>query len=383
MTGEEFAYPYGPSLIPTGPDQGEGMWRWRRLLPLDGSATYPLQVGGTPLVAPPRLREELGLQGLLLKDETRTPTGSNKDRATALCLADALRRAAPAVAAASSGNVAVSLAAGAAATGIPAYLFVSKQAVSPQKVSLMRSFGSTVFLVNGTYETAYRLCELACERFGWYSRNTGANPLALQGKKTVAFEVWAQLGQTMPDLAYLPVGDGVTLAAFAHGCEELVRCGVADRVPRLIGVQASGAAPLARAFAAGRDSWAPVEARTIADGIAVGDPFFGKQALEAVRRTGGEFVCVDDHQLLAAVALLARSAGLLAEPAGAAALAGLIAHCSAGRSPTGIVVAPVTGTALKDQRWLPSESGRAIGVAPELSAISVHLSAGESLMADS
>jgi threonine synthase len=369
----DFTYPYSPDLIPSGPDQGEGMWRWRRLLPLDGSATYPLPVGGTPLIAPPRLRQELGLPGLVLKDETRTPTGSNKDRATALCLTDALRRAAPAIAAASSGNVAVSLAAGAAATGIAAYLFVSKQAVSPHKVGLMRSFGATVFLVDGTYETAYRLCEAACERFGWYSRNTGANPLALQGKKTVAFEVWEKLGRTMPESAYLPVGDGVTLAAFAHGCEELVRCGVAARVPRLIGVQASGAAPLADAFAEGRSGWAPVEARTVADGIAVGDPFFGKQALEAVRRTGGEFVCVSDGQLREAVALLARSAGLLAEPAGAAALAGLIAHRSAGRSPAGIVLAPVTGTGLKDQRWLPNESGRAIEVPAELSAISAHL----------
>ena len=362
-------YPYAPDLIPTGADRGEGMWRWRRLLPLDGWGLYPLQIGATPLVASARLRRETGIPGLVVKDETRTPTGSNKDRATALCLVDAIQRGASGIAAASSGNVAVSLACGAAATGIPGYLFVSARTVSPSKVDLMRAFGATVFLVDGPYETAYRLSEAACERFGWYSRNTGENPLALQGKKTVAFEVWEQLGRVLPEIAYLPVGDGVTLAAYAHGCEELVRCGVAERVPKIVGVQSSGAAPLAAAFEEGRSEWTPVEANTFADGIAVGDPFYGRQALEAVRRTGGEFVCVDDDQIREAIALLARTTGLLAEPAGAAALAGAIAHRSREAATADSVLVLVSGTGLKDQRWLPSGSGRALEVAPSLEGL--------------
>jgi threonine synthase len=369
VTDASLTFAYGPRLIPTEAEPRRDIWRWRLLLPLDGSATYPLQVGGTPLLESSRLREATGLPTLVLKDETRTPTGSNKDRATALCAVDAARQGAQAIAAASSGNVAVSLSAGAAAMGLAAYVFVSKHSVSPQKVNLMRSFDATVFLVDGTYETAYRLSEAACARFGWYSRNTGDNPLALQGKKTVAFEVWEQLGQTMPELAYLPVGDGVTLAAFVLGCEELVRCGVADRLPRVIGVQASGAAPLAQAFAAGRADFTPVAAETIADGIAVGDPFYGRQALEAVRRTGGEFVCVDDDQLRDAIALLARTTGLLAEPAGAASLAGALAHRATASQAQGPVLTVATGTGLKDQRWLPVTSGRAIEVAPSLEAI--------------
>ena len=369
-SGHTFEYAYSPELIPDGPERGDGIWRWRRLLPLDGSDGYPLEVGGTPLLRPTRLQDELGLSGLVLKDESRTPTGSNKDRATALCLVDAARRGASGIAAASSGNVAVSLACGAAATGIAGYLFVSARSVSPSKVDLMRAFGATVLLVDGPYEVAYRLSEAACERFGWYSRNTGSNPLAVEGKKTVAFEVWEQLGRGMPDVAYLPVGDGVTLAAYARGCEELVRCGVADRVPRIVGVQASGAAPLARAFAAGCRTWTPVaDAATIADGIAVGDPFYGGPALEAVRRTGGDFVCVDDDLLREAVATLARTTGLLAEPAGAAALAGVMADGTAGRAPGGTVLALVTASGLKDQRWLPRGSGRAIEVPPKLDAV--------------
>jgi threonine synthase len=345
------------------------MWRWRRLLPLDGWGRYPLQIGGTPLVASRRLRQELGLPGLVLKDETRTPTGSNKDRATALCLIDAERLGATAVACASSGNVACSLAAGAAAMGVPAFIFVSARTVAPAKVAFMRSFGATIFLVDAPYEQAYRLCDNACERFGWHNRNTATNPLALQAKKTVAFEVWEQLGRTMPDVVYLPVGDGVTLAAFVHGCEELIRCGVADRLPRVVGVQASGAAPLVRAFQIGSPTWEATSTQTFADGIDVGDPCFGRQALDAVTKSGGSWLAVTDDDLRAAMETLAMSSGILAEPAGAAALAGVVAHRERLAASEQSIVALISGTGLKDQRWLPSEGGRAVAIEPSLDAV--------------
>ena len=375
MAFEPQTYAYSPDLIPTSTQSGEGIWRWRRLLPLDGSGLYPLQVGGTPLVASPGLRRHLGAPGLFLKDETRTPTGSNKDRATALCLVDAARRGATSIACASSGNVACSLALGAAAMGLRAFIFVSAHSVSPAKVAFMRSFGATVFLVDGPYERAYRLCDEACARFGWYNRNTASNPLALQAKKTVAFEVWEQLGRRMPDVVYLPVGDGVTLAAFVHGCEELIRCGVADRLPRVIGVQASGAAPLVEAFAAGRSAWTAVQTHTFADGIDVGDPYFGQQALDAVARTGGSWLAVTDDDLRAAIATLARTGGVLAEPAGAAALAGVIADRAKLGAADQTVVALVSGTGLKDQRWLPSDGGREVRIDPSLDAVAGALSA--------
>ena len=152
MADADYTYDSSPALVPAADERGEGMWRWRRLLPLDGADVFPLPVGGTPLVAPPRLRAALDLPGLVLKDETRSFSGSNKDRATALCLADAVRRGAPAVVAASSGNLAVSCAAGAAAVGIPAHLFVSTHTVSPHKVALMRAYGATVWRVDGPYE---------------------------------------------------------------------------------------------------------------------------------------------------------------------------------------------------------------------------------------
>lgn len=353
-----FSYEYG-SFSLDDPQSGTGMWRWRALLPLDGSDAYPLSVGGTPLVKPRRLGAALGIPDLLLKDETLGPSGSNKDRATALCLVDALRQGSQVVSCASTGNVAGSLAVGASAVGVEACIFMSAASAAFDKMRFTRAFGATVILVEGTYEDAYQLSHEACEYFGWYERNTASNPLCVQAKKTVAFEVWEQLGQRLPDVVVIPVGDGVTIAAFELGCQELVRCGVTDRIPRLVGVQATGAAPLASAFHEERDEWEATTADTIADGIAVGSPFFGNEALAAVRRTDGEFVTVTDQDMQDAIDLLASSAGILAEPAGSAAVAGAGAWARRHGRVNETVVALVTGTGLKDQRWLP-DTGRTL-----------------------
>jgi len=232
----------------------------------------------------------------------------------------------------------------------------------------MRSFGANVFLVEGSYEAAYELCELACRRFGWYSRNTATNPLALQGKKTVAFEVWEQLGRRFPDVAFIPVGDGVTLAGFVHGCDELRRCGAAQRLPRIIAVQAAGAAPLALAWQRS-SKWTPVQADTVADGLAVGSPFYGDEALAAVRLANGEFEVVSDRQILDAVTLLAGRAGILAEPAGAAAFAAVVERSRRERLDGNSIVALVTGTGLKDPRWFPATAGKVRRVAPDIEAV--------------
>ncbi len=363
-----YNFGYGPDLLRQPSTELEGMWRWASMLPVDGSATYPLRVGGTPLVAPSRLSKDLGLPLLFLKDETRGPSGSNKDRGTALCLTEAMSQGAAAAACASSGNVAASLATGAAAVGMSAYVFVPSGTVSPQKVEYMRSFGAQVFLVDGPYEAAYGLSEQACRRFGWYSRNTAANPLALQGKKTVAFEVWEQLGRRLPDVAFIPVGDGVTLVGFVLGCRELLRCGVAGRLPRVIGVQARGAAPLAEAFAAGVE-WKPTRAETVADGIGIGSPFYGDEALEAVRSTGGDFDIVSDSQILDAVRQLATGAGILVEPAGAAAFAGLAQRSKQKSLADLTIVTLLTGTGLKDHRWFPAQAGNVRRIAPSIEAV--------------
>jgi threonine synthase len=317
----ELAYAYSPELLPPPTPSNDGMWRYRHLIPLeDGPIHYPLTIGGTPLVASPGLRGLTDLPHLWLKDETRSPTGSNKDRATALVLEHALRQGAGIVTAASTGNVAVSLAIGAAAAGLKAVIFVPVE-VREGKLALMLATGATVFKVEEGYAGACRLSRQAARAFGWCDRNTGVNPLTLEAKKTVAFEIWEQLGREVPDVVIVQVGDGTTLSAMAKGFRELLACGATDHMPRLIGVQAEGCQPLKCAHEQ-RDLDASVVG-TIADGIAVDDPINGVTALRDVRETGGTFVAVSDTSILAAIRTLASVGGILAEPAGAAGFAGL------------------------------------------------------------
>jgi threonine synthase len=342
-------YDYGPSRLPPEPPASLTMWRYRELLPVpDGPVRYPVPIGGTPLLPAPALRRRLGAPRLWIKDETRNPTASNKDRATALVIEDGLRRGVGTITTASTGNAAVATAFGAAAAGMRAVIFVST-ACQPDKLALMTQAGAWVFQVPEGYAAAVDLSRAAARAFGWLDRNTGANPYTIEAKKTVAFEVWEQLGRRVPELMVVPVGDGPTLVALDKGFDELVSCGLADRRPRLIGVQAERCQPLARAWVgepAGPAELDPVA--TVADGIAVVRPAIGDAVLAAVRRDGGGMVAVSDDRLLGAVAALARWAGVGAEPAGAAALAGLEQATEGGladRSET--VVLLVTGREVK------------------------------------
>jgi threonine synthase len=348
----ELHYAYASAALPPPADGPFDMWRYTRLLPIDRDAvTYPLAVGGTPLVAAPALRAGTRMPGLWLKDETRGPTGSNKDRATALVLQHAMHERIETVSCASTGNVAVSLAVGAAVAGKRAVVFVPA-GVDRGKLSVMLAAGAMAIVVTDGYAGAFRLSREAAKTFGWYDRNTGVNPLTFEAKKTVAFEIWEQLGRHVPDAVVSPVGDGVTLSALAKGFRELVACGVAARVPRLIGVQAEGCQPIAHAWETGTPP-EPADAATLADGIAVGWPVNAAMALRDVRESDGGFVAVPDDTIVAAVGTLATKAGILAEPAGAAAAAGLsraVARGLARRDETVVVL--VTGSALKTPRFL-------------------------------
>jgi len=348
----ELEYVYSPDAMPERADPRRGLWRYRGLLPLDpGAVRYPLPVGDTPLLALPALRLAAGIPNLWLKDETRSPTGSNKDRATALVLQHALNLGIETVSCASTGNVAVSLAVGAAAAGKRAVVFVPA-GVAEAKLGLMLAAGAVVLRVRGGYREAFRLSEWAAAAFGWCNRNTGVNPFAAEAKKTVAFEIWEQLGRAVPDVLVVPVGDGVTLSAMAKGFRELVACGGAPRMPRLVGVQAEGCQPVKRAWET-RLPVRPARASTIADGIAVEAPVCAAAAVRDVRQTGGGFVAVSDAEITEAVHTLATRGGVLAEPAGAAAFAGLRPALIAGlvRASDQVVVL-VTGSGLKAPRYL-------------------------------
>jgi threonine synthase len=360
---------YAPELLPPpGNPAGYGMWRYRSLLPLDdGPIVYPLPVGGTPLVAPPLLRELLDLPHLWLKDETRGPSASNKDRATALVLQQAMSCGTRRVTCASTGNVAVSLAVGAAAAGKQAINFVSSS-VADSKLQLMLQAGAIVIKVRQGYEAAFRLSRLAAREFGWIDRNTGVNPVTVEAKKTVALEIWEQLQREVPDVVVVPVGDGPTLNGMAKGFRELLACGVTDHVPRLIGVQAEGCQPIKRAWECGGPVQA-VEPATIADGIAVGVPISGDLAVRDVVHSHGAFVSVSDAQMLDAMRLLATRAGVMAEPAAAAAVGGALVAVGAGLvGRNERIVVLITGSSLKTPHLLRAH-GRVVEIDEDLAAV--------------
>ena len=300
-------------------------WRYKALLPLaPESKTPPLRVGWTPLYDSPRIAGQLGLRRVWIKDDGANPTGSLKDRASALVLSRALELGLGTVATASTGNAAAALAGlGASLPEVDIVIFVPA-AAPPAKIAQLLVYGATVLLVDGSYDEAFDLCMQTCAAQGWYSRNTGVNPFTTEGKKTVALEIAEQLGWRAPDVVAVSVGDGSIISGLYKGFSDLLELGWIETMPRLLGVQAEGSAALAKAFAQGI---APADMRrqrasTIADSIASELPRDRAKALRAVRCSGGGFVTVSDAAIGAAIPEFAQLSGVFAEPAAAAAYAG-------------------------------------------------------------
>jgi threonine synthase len=327
------------------------MWRYRPLLPVTPTADLPpLRVGGTPLYAAPRLATPLGLKRLWVKDEGVQPTGSLKDRASAMAVVKARERGSAVITTASTGNAAAALAGVAASVGQATTILVP--ATAPQaKVAQLLAYGATVVLVDGTYDDAFELSMRAAERFGWYVRNTGVNPYMSEGKKTAAYEIAEQLAWHVPDVVVVGVGDGCIIGGLHKGFRDLLALGWIDRVPRLIGAQAEGSDYLTQAWERNEDvvTKPAIPASTVADSICAGLPRDRIKAMRAVRESGGAFVRVSDADILAAIPTLAQGVGVFAEPAAAAAFAGLQAAVAQGlvrREDATVVVS--TGTGLKD-----------------------------------
>ncbi len=273
------------------------MWRYRSLMPLaEDAAVPPLLVGNTPLYEAPRLAADLGLAQVWVKDDGRNPTGSLKDRASALIVARAMSEGIEVVTTASTGNAAAALAGLAASVGLPSVIFVP--AAAPEaKIAQLLIYGATVMLVEGNYDNAFDLAVAASERYGWYNRNTGMNPYTLEGKKTVAFEIAEQFGWNTPDALVVSVGDGNIISGVYKGFRDLLELGWIDRMPRLIGVQSAGSAACYQAWKTGADpaTMEPIQAQTVADSIAADLPRDRVKAVRAVRESGGAFVAVPDE----------------------------------------------------------------------------------------
>lgn len=327
------------------------IWRYRPLLPIEPTSPVPpLAVGWTPLYRADRLAAGLGLKHVWVKDDGRQPSASFKDRASAIAVVKGRERGASVITTASTGNAAAALSALCASVGQPNVIFVPESA-PPAKIAQLLVFGSTVILVRGTYDDAFELCLQAAKEFGWYNRNTGYNPYMSEGKKTAALEICEQLAWEAPDCIFVSVGDGCIIGGLHKGLRDLVALGWIRRSPRLMGVQAAGSAALYDAWRSGSEAMAmqPIAAHTVADSISAGLPADRIKALAAVRETGGAYVKVSDEEILAAIPTLARDAGVFAEPAGAAAYAGLARAVAEGLvGAEERIVVLVTGSGLKD-----------------------------------
>ncbi len=375
-----------PAQIALDPDRSIG--RWWPLLPIaDRNHLPPLPVGDTPLLHAKRLGESIGLPNLYLKDDGRNPSASFKDRASAIAVTRAQEEGRAMVATASTGNAAAALAGQAAAAGQPSVIFVPKTAPRA-KIAQLLVYGSRVLAVDGSYDDAFDLCVAACQEFGWYNRNTGYNPYMTEGKKTVSFEIAEQLTQwerrregesrgdtshspfTTPDVVFVSVGDGCIIGGVHKGFKDLLALGWIERMPRIFGVQSSRSAALATAWRDHLDVPLTVQATTRADSISVNAPRDAVKALAAVRETGGAYVLVEDEAILDAILPLARLGAVFAEPAGAAAYAGLLQAQSEGLiGANESIVVINTGSGLKDVNAAIQATGEPQVIAPTLEAV--------------
>lgn len=350
---------------PFPPHPAGGYWRFAPVLPVVPTGPHSAwSLTTEPLLRADRLAGEWGLDSLVLKDDTRLPSGSLKDRAAAMAVAAAHGRGLDHLACASTGNAAASLAVLAARAGFSCTIFVP--AAAPQaKLAQLLVHGASVTRVDGTYDQAFDLSLRRIEQNRWYSRNCAHNPLLVEGKKTAALELALELidrrENQMPDAVFVPVGDGCIVSSVAKAFSELVKLGLIERSPAVWGVQAAGAAPLATAWSASAGNAAhltgaqilaavhTVHPKTIADSISVGIPRNRVKAWSYVAASGGGFLAVSDAEILEAIRTLAARAGLFAEPSGAAGLAGLRSALDSGLIRPGSRVAVlVTGNGLKD-----------------------------------
>jgi threonine synthase len=318
-------------------DAASGVWRYRARFPFDagwdGWRSLTMGEGGTPLIRVGRA---------LVKVEYASPTLSFKDRGAALVVARAALAGAEHVLVDSSGNAGTAVAAYAARAGMRCTV-VAPAATSPAKLAQVRAHGAELRLVDGTREDVAAAARAEVGAGGaWYASHV-ADPTFYEGTKTMAFEVFEQLGR-LPDVVVLPAGNGTLVLGWARGATELVVAGLVEVAPRIVAVQAAGCAPLAMAWAAGADDIGPISAvPTIAEGIAIARPARGAAVLAAVRASGGSVTSVGEVAIVAARRHLARS-GLYVEPTAAATWAGLL-QLPAG--PDEVVLAPLCGAGLK------------------------------------
>jgi len=336
--------------------RGGGVWRYWELLPVDLRYRVGLEEGGTPLLRAGRLAGELGIRDLYLKDETRNPTASFKDRAMAIGVAKAVELGEETLVTASSGNAAAALSAYSAKAGLETVALVPPEA-GAGKIAQLLLYGARVFRVRGVEEGVDPTVKLMLEahrELGWYPCPSFGpfNPYQVEGPKTIFYEVVEQLGWRLPSFLLVPTGSGCLMTGLWKGCRDFVELGLVDGCPGFVVVQPEGNQPLVKAIREGR-SFKEIKPTphpsSVASGLLDPYPWDGDGAMEAVAKSGGTAVAVSDEEIMWAVEALARLEGIFAEPSGAAGLAGLRKLLQEGFIDRGdTVVVLVTGSGLKE-----------------------------------
>lgn len=309
---------------------------------------YPrVIVGQTPFHKAERLGEKLGFDEIFIKNDGLSLSGSLKDRASFLVVAEANRLDLDQIITASTGNAACALAAVCAAEGKKAVIFVPHTA-PVAKLTQLRLYGAELHIVKGTYDDAYReSLKYSLENSG-LNRNTAYHPLTIEGKKTVSLEIFIQNGQKAPDVVFVPVGDGVIISGVYKGFYDLFKAGLIAKIPRLIGVQAEASSAIHHLYKSGQYN-PSMQPDTKADSISVINPGNAWQAVDFIRKSDGDTVLVTDQEIMQAQKYLAENAGVYGEPAASASLAGLIKVKESGIiSKKEQIVLLITGHGLKD-----------------------------------
>jgi threonine synthase len=353
--------------IAAGP---RSLWRYSDLLPVEGDTAVDLGTGFTPLERADRLAAELGLGEVWVKNDTRNPTNSFKDRVVAVALSKALEFGFKVAACASTGNLANSVAAHAARAGLRSYVFIPSN-LEQGKVVTTAVYGGNLVAIEGNYDDVNRLCAELAGVYEWAFVNVNMRPYYAEGSKTLAFETAEQLGWTVPDHVVVPAASGSLLTKIQKGFEELYKVGLLDDEPhvRVSGAQALGCSPIAQAFLESSDTIRPVKPDTIAKSLAIGNPADGYFALDVVRKSGGGMSAVSDGEIVDGMRLLARTEGIFAETAGGVTIATLKRLAAEGViRPDERVVVYITGHGLKTLEAVSPTCGPSATIAPTLEA---------------
>jgi len=320
-------------------------WLYPKLWPIDFTKVDNSLLEKLTLPSNTILHYQFGSSGFSILDETRNPTLSYKDRASSLVALKAMELRVTEIAAASTGNAGSSLAGICARLGLTSHIYVPKNIPDAKRIQI-EAYGANIVIVDGDYDLAFDKCLEDSKTNNWYNRNTAYNPLTIEGKKSAAYDIFIQTKGNIPDIIFVPVGDGVIISGIHKGFSELLKLGWIDKLPQLIGVQSEKSDAIVRYINNGVFEYQP--ANTIADSISAGAPRNLHLAVKAIKESGGNAIAISDEEILSSQKELIKATGVLCEPSSAATYAGYKRLLSQNALHGKFVLLLITGNGLKD-----------------------------------